>query len=347
MKSLTVFVVGLLAFIIFANGAAAQYSVRYLASDGIVPADHIDPNLLNPWGLVAPIFGPFVIANNHAGNATFQTGSGAPFSFIVPHAVNIAPFGDSAPTGVVLNNGGGFAVSEGSSHGPSWLIFVGEDGRVSGWNPFVDIANSIVAFSASDGAIYKGVALARNRIGAYLFATDFHNNKVDVFDRNFNKVGSFTDPTVDAGYAPFNIQLVHDRLIITFGKQDANAEDNESGPGLGFVDVFDTNGVMVKRLISHGALNAPWGVASAPSGFGKFSKALLIGNFGDGEINAFNPSTGDWLGALMSSGSPIHIEGLWGLHFGTGLFGGNPFYLYFTAGPNEEQDGIFGVIKPH
>ena len=203
--------------------------------------------------------------------------------------------------------------------------------------------------SASE-AIYKGLALAAAAGGNRLYATDFHNGRVDVFDAAFNPValpGAFSDPTLPAGFAPFGIHNIGGELYITYALQDADAEDDVAGPGLGYVNVFDPNGLLLRRFASACHLNAPWAVVSAPAGFGGFAGALLIGNFGDGRINAFHPATGEFLGTVLDAqANPVEIEGLWGLIFGNGGRGGDPHTLYFTAGIADEEHGLFGKLVP-
>jgi uncharacterized protein (TIGR03118 family) len=194
-------------------------------------------------------------------------------------------------------------------------------------------------------AIYKGLAIAQTQDGARLYAADFHGAKIDVFDEQFAPVqqaGAFTDAALPDGYAPFDIQELQGLLYVAYAKQDADAEDEVAGAGLGFVDVYDTSGNLLKRLISQGELNAPWGLALAPRGFGGFGGDLLVGNFGDGMINAYNPRSGEFEGRLMNEdGNPIQIDGLWALRFGNGVFG-TPRTLVFTAGIGDEAHGLLG-----
>jgi uncharacterized protein (TIGR03118 family) len=213
----------------------------------------------------------------------------------------------------------------------------------------VDATHAILAVdnSASE-AIYKGLALAANGQGHFLYAADFHHNRIDVFDSNFHPVtlsGHFSDPRIPPRFAPFGIQNILGNLYVTYAKQDEEGEDDVTGPGLGFVDVFDANGHLLRRLISRGPLNAPWGVALAPADFGRFRNRLLIGNFGDGRINAFDLRTGEFRGTLRkASGKPIEIEGLWGLAFGNGLLNQPTKTLFFAAGPDDEEHGLYGRI---
>jgi uncharacterized protein (TIGR03118 family) len=260
----------------------------------------------------------------------------------VPLVVTVGT--DSGPTGVVFNGGSGFVVTNGVNSAPARFIFDDEDGLLRGWNPGVDPTNALVAASGGPGASYKGLAIASGR----LYAADFHNGLVDVFDESWNLVDQFTDPGLPAGYAPFGIQAIGSRIFVAFAKQDADAEDEVAGPGLGFVDAFDTDGNLTARVAQRGLLNAPWGLALAPADFGRFSGDLLVGNFGDGRINAFKPKSNGhfaFRGQLRDgSERPIEIDGLWALGFGNGGNAGPTSTLFFTAGPDEETHGLFGRI---
>jgi len=284
-----------------------------LVSDVPGRAAHLDALLANPWGIVIDARGQIRVANNHSGTSTVYTRAGvsAAPTFIIP------PAGDASPTGMVANNTSGFAITKDGHTAPSRYLFVGEDGNITGWNPDVDPDTAVTA-ATTDTAIYKGLAIATTASGSRLFAANFHAGTVDVFDSHFAPVslpsGAFTDPDLPAGYAPFNIVNLHGRLYISYAKQDADREDDAPGDGFGFVDVYDYQGQLVRRLISQGPLNAPWGMIIAPDGFGSFGGALLVGNFGNGWINAFDPTTGDFIASLQdTTGSPIAIEGLWGL----------------------------------
>jgi uncharacterized protein (TIGR03118 family) len=232
-----------------------------------------------------------------------------------------------------------------------------EDGTISGWNPSVDATHAILAVDRSTvrqgkflGAVYKGLAL----VGNSLFGTDFRFGAVEEFDANFNLVASFTDPALASDcpirgqcFAPFGIQNIGGDLFVTFALQNAAHHDDVAGPGNGFVDVFDTTGKMIKRFASNGSLNSPWGLALAPANFGQFSNDVLVGNFGDGRINAFDPVTGAFLDQLRDgNGNVIAINGLWGLAFGNGGVAGPTNTLFFAAGFNDEADGLFGTITP-
>jgi uncharacterized protein (TIGR03118 family) len=317
-------------------------------------ADITDANLVNPWGISASATSPFWISNNHSGSTTVYNGNGQPFPPASPIVVGIPAPGGTDPgaiTGQVFNSTTGFEVATGK---PASFIFATEDGTVSGWNGSVDATHSVIKVDRSSaGAVYKGLALATAASGPQLYAANFNSGKVDVFDRNFAPVttaGAFTDPNIPAGFAPFNIQNLGGKLYVTYAMQNDEKHDDVAGPGNGFVDVYDLSGTLLQRLVSSGPLNSPWGMAIAPANFGSFSNALLVGNFGDGMINAFDVSTGSLLGALQNKlGNPISIEGLWALQFGNGGNGGAADTLYFTAGIAGggvvEDHGLFGSLQ--
>ena len=318
-----------------------------LASDGVIAAAHTDANLQNAWGVAAAPGGPFWIADNNSNLATVYDGTGAPQALVVtiPAGTN----GPANPTGQVFNGTTDFVITTTTGSAPAQFIFAGEGGTITGWAQTVSGTTATIAYDdAAGGAVYKGLALANNGTANQLYATDLHNAKVDVFDTNFHKValpGAFADPTIPAGFAPFGIQLLNNQLYVTYAMQDATAHDETLGAGLGYVNVFDVNGTLVKRFASAGALNAPWGIAMAPAGFGSAAGNLLIGNFGDGAINRFNPATGSSLGAVaLSSGKPLLIPGLWALVFGNGAANQPTSALFYTAGPNNQVDGVFGRI---
>jgi uncharacterized protein (TIGR03118 family) len=334
-----------------------MFQVTNLVSDVAGQAANTDPNLVNAWGLArsANMTAPFWISDNHTGVSTLYDGTGKPFPTASPLVVTVPPppgaepGSISSPTGLVFNGTGDFMITEGSNSAPSLFIFDTEDGTLAGWAQTVDVDNAILTVDNSgDEAIYKGLALASNATGNFLFATDFHNGAVDVFDREFQPAtlqGSFSDPTIPAGFAPFGIQAIGSNLYVTYAKQDADKEDDVPGAGNGYINVFNTDGIRVKRFASNGTLNSPWGIVLAPANFGAFSNALLVGNFGDGRINAFNPSTGQFLGQLTATnGNPIAIQGLWGLEFGNGGTAGPLDTLFFTAGPGGEEHGLFGSV---
>ena len=325
-----------------------------LVSDGSVPAVTVDPNLVNPWGIsFNDDEGPFWVSDNGTGVTTIYDGAGNIQTVAGHTAITIAtPPGHSdpaKPTGQVYNEGEhGFQISHGGHTASSVFLFATEDGTISGWNPTVDSGSSVLAVDRSDkGSIYKGLAIGEKQNGdQLLFAADFHRGKVDVFNENFHHVRSFTDPNIPDGYAPFNVQELKGHLYVTYAKQDADGEDDVRGHGNGFVDEFDLKGHLIDRVASHGPLNSPWGLAIAPEGFGKFSGQLLVGNFGNGKIDVFDRHTDEFLGHLKDkSGDPIKIEGLWAIVDGNTGPNADPNKLYFTAGPDDEQHGLFGSIE--
>ena len=248
------------------------------------------------------------------------------------------------PTGVAFNNGPGFVVSQNGASGPSTFLFATLDGGIFGWSELANINHAVLAVdNSASGAVYTGLALATNSNGqSSVYAADVANGKIDAFDQNFKPVslaGLFQDPSLPAGYAPFNIQNINNQLYVTYVNQ------GPVGPGgsLGFVDVFDTGGNLVQRLASGSELNAPWGIAQAPADFGTFGGDILVGNNGDGHISAFNPENGAFLGQLTdSTGSRVSIPDLWALTFGNGAAGGDAGTLFFTAGLDNETGGPFG-----
>jgi uncharacterized protein (TIGR03118 family) len=323
-------------------------------SDGVVAAAHIDPNLQNAWGLAFAPGSPFWIADNNDNLSTLYDGTGAAQSLVVsiPNGTN----GPANPTGEVYNGTADFAILSGGVSTPALFLFDGEGGTITGWSAGTTavVLYDDGAVNGANAAVYKGLALANNGSANYLFATDLHNAKVDVFDTNFNKVssagglyaGKFTDPTIPTGFAPFGIALVNGELFVTYAMQNAPANDEITGAGLGYVDVFDLSGNLMQRFASGGALNAPWGIALAPAGFGSVGGDLLIGNFGDGKINSFNFTTGVDSGALtLTGGQPLVIPGLWALLFGNGAENAPSNALYYTAGPNNQTDGVFGRVE--
>jgi uncharacterized protein (TIGR03118 family) len=354
----SVWVAGLLTFAATSGAlSAATLNVGYLQtnliSDLAGVAKNRDPRALNSWGIVAGP-GSIWVSHNHGSVLVGYNASGAGHSF----AVNVpAPgnTGGGAPTGLELNRTLQFNVTNGVKHAPATFLIATEDGTILAWNFAVNGTNAVIVADRSGAdAIYKGLAIVRDDDGApLLFAADFHNARIDVFDGGFNYVTSFTDTNVPAPFAPFNVSNIRGRLFVTFAKQGLpDAEDDEPGPGNGYVDIFDTDGTVLRRFASEGDLNSPWGLAVAPRDFGKFSHALLVGNFGDGRINAYDLLTGKHLGHLTRpDGSDLVIEGLWGLAFDRveifekeSLFTANR--LYFTAGPNDEDDGLVGYIRP-
>jgi uncharacterized protein (TIGR03118 family) len=343
----------------FAHGNAANntdssgfYQQTNLVSDLAGVAQFTDGNLVNPWGLVHGPATPWWVADNGAGVSTLYTGQGVkvPLTVTIPVPAGSPAGTTAAPTGVIFNGNGGFNVSENGKSFSSLFIFDTEDGTISGWNPnFVDRTHAVLAVDRSNvgkGAVYKGLAIGSNASGTFIFATNFRFGRVEMFDSNFNLVGSFTDHRLPQSFAPFGIQNIGGNLYVTFAKRNGAKHDDVAGPGNGFVDVFDTNGNLIRRLIARGSLNSPWGLALAPANFGQFSNDLLVGNFGDGHINVFDPNTGAAVGSLQNSGGiPIQIDGLWSLQFGNGSAAGATNQLFFTAGIDGEAHGLFGMIQ--
>jgi uncharacterized protein (TIGR03118 family) len=335
--ALAVVIAALFATVPLQAAEGNSYTVTPLVSDVPGAAPVLDPNLQNAWGLTASSTSPWWVADNGTSVSTLYNGDG------VKQGLTVIVGIDSGPTGTVFNGGSGFQVTNGTTSAAARFIFDGEDGVLRGWAPSVDGTHALVAAMGDPGAIFKGLAIADNK----LYAADFHNNEVAVFDSTWHLVDRFTDPGLPNGYAPFGIQTLGGNIFVTFAKQDADAEDEVAGQGRGFVDEFDTSGNLIRRVAQHGQLNAPWGLAQAPSDFGRFSGDLLVGNFGDGQINAYElGASGQYThkGELRESGHQITIDGLWALEFGNDGNAGHKNELFFTAGPNDESNGLFGKI---
>ena len=343
-------------------------------ANGIVhQAKVVDPHLVNPWGVGESATSPFWVADNGAGLSTLYNTQGTPQALVVSIPAPGDPLGSGgAPTGLVFNIALGqaaFPISGFTSGGvatkaPAVFLFATEDGTTLGWNPNVGPSpggftapstHAIIAVpaggAASSGAVYKGLAIANTSEGPRLYATNFHAGTVEAYDGSFNPAtlppGAFVDPGLPSGYAPFNIVLVGNRLFVTYAVQNAEKHDDVAGQGHGIVDTFGLDGQMLARFAQHGQLDSPWGVALAPASFGEFAGDLLIGNFGNGHINAFNPTTGEFIDKVRNPhGQSIAIDGLWTIRFGNGGNGGDQNTLYFTAGPNGESDGLFGSLAP-
>jgi uncharacterized protein (TIGR03118 family) len=325
-----------------ASAADGSYTVTKLVSDRAGVATHQDTNLVNAWGLTSLAGSPWWVSDNGTNVSTLYTADGSK----QPRTVNVP----DAPTGAVSNSGSSFVITTAS--GPAFFLFATEGGQILGWNPSLASNDAQVEVPNTDGAVYKGLASASTLAGDFLYATDFHNGRVDMFNGSFQNVtarGSFVDPHIPTGYAPFGIQNVGGKLVVTYAKQDADRHDDVAGQGHGFVDMFDTSGALLGRVATHGQLNSPWGTAMAPASFGTFGGDLLVGNFGDGEIGAFAPQpdgTFELAGQLRTSNhSVLSIDGLWALQFGKGTAANGPLTtLFFTAGPGGESHGLFGTI---
>lgn len=339
--------------------AGAAYAQTALVSDLKGLAPHLDPNLKNPWGFSETPDGQFRVSANASGLSPIYNAQGrivgAPITLPTPPGV--AP--PSAPNGNVRNTTTDFVVSEHGRSAPATVLFSTEDGTIIGWNPMVDRKHGVIAADLSQsGAVFKLLAADTANGSNYLYATDFHNGVVDVFDKDFHLVtlstNQFTDPSIPAGFAPFGVKNIGGTLFVTYAKQDADKHDDVEGVGNGFIDEFDASGRFLTRFASQGTLNSPIGMAVAPDDFGKFSNALLVGNFGDSRVNAFNMQTGAFLGQLTDAqGNPLvlnggikedDLKGLWGIGFGNGAGGAATNSLFFAAGVNAEKDGLFGKV---
>ncbi len=317
----------------FAN---AQYGVHKLVSDGYTWAPQIDKNLVNPWGISESGASPFWVSNNGTGTSSLYNSTGG----IIPLVVTVP----GSPTGQVFNGSKDFVVSSGGQSAASRFIFASEDGTISGWNFGVSATNASVIISRPN-AVYKGLGIGAVAGKNYLYAANFSAGTVDMFDGTNSYVGSFTDSTVPAGYVPFNVQNLGGTLYVTYALS-SGGHDETHGPGLGLVDKFDQSGNFLGRVGTGGPLDAPWGVAIAPSTFGQFRGDLLVGNFGDGTINAYDLLTNTYMGTLADKmNNPLVIDGLWGLQFGNGVKGGHLGDFYFTAGAQREAHGLFGEIS--
>lgn len=349
--------------------APPTFTQTNLISDGSVPAEQTDSNLVNPWGVSYSPTGPFWISENNTGVTSIDSLTGGNLTLNAIGPITIAPPSSdvttASPTGQVFNSfasNGAFTLQNGS---PAAFLFATEDGTISGWNSAAGTqagSQSIIAVNESAdpadgsealglGAVYKGLAIAQTDDGPMLYAANFRHGTVDMFDQNFDQVKSFTDPNVPTGFAPFNVQVLGDKLFVTFAMQDDAKHDDVAHQG-GVVDEFDLEGHLLHRVASSGPggpLDSPWGLAVAPSSFGKFAGDLLVGNFGDGTINAYDLQHHDkFVGKLTdASGNPIAVPDLWELIPGNGGSAGDPNTIYFTAGLQGEMHGLFGSLTPN
>jgi uncharacterized protein (TIGR03118 family) len=343
-RSLLVVPATLAALIAAAPASASPpnggYEVHNLVSNVAGVADKVDPNLVNAWGLAAGPTSPWWVSDNGTDVSTLYNAIGTPLPLVVS-----VP---GAPTGTVFNGSTGFPVAG----KPATFIFDTEGGTILGWNG--GTAATVEADRSPAGAVFKGLATATSPAGPRLYATDFHNGVVDVFDAAWQPVPhrGFVDPFLPRHFAPFGIQAIGDRIFVTYAKQEAGSDDEAHGRGLGIVDAFDTSGRLLARVAQFGRQNAPWGVAWAPPSFGRFAGDLLVGNFGDGRINAYRQVSSRFFvpaGQLRTTaGRPLAIDGLWALEFGHDApNNGASDTLFFTAGPDDEQNGLFGTIRAH
>ncbi|MGB8381639.1 MAG: TIGR03118 family protein [Dermatophilaceae bacterium] len=320
-----------------------RYTQQNLVSDQPGHAATLDPNLVNAWGMSRGPNTPIWVSDNGTDVSTLYQGAvgGLPVSTL-PLVVSI-PGG--APTGQVFNDTTGFVVP--GTGKPAAFIFAGEDGDLSAWNQQVSPTTAAVPVGHTDGAVYKGLALVHSPFGPLLLAANFHDGRIDVFDAAFQRLPVellFADPSIPKGYAPFNVAEIGQRVFVTYAKQDADRRDDVAGPGHGFINTFTPYGVRLDRFTSRGALDSPWGITVAPAGFGRFSGDVLVGNFGDGRINAYDPQTGRMLGTLRGSNDrALSIDGLWGLLVGDAAAGG-PNAVWFSAGPAGESHGLLGIL---
>jgi uncharacterized protein (TIGR03118 family) len=329
------------------GGGLGTYKVHNLVSDQAGKADVRDPSLVNAWGLSFGPNTPAWVADNGTNVSTLYAGAvGATPVAKFPLTVAI-PGGP--PTGTVYNGTSSFVVKSGGNQGPANFLFASMGGQITAWSQSVPPASAAQTVARARGASFTGLAIANTPKGPRLYAPDFNKGKVDVWNGKFKRVHhkhAFRDPKLPNRYGPFGIDTVRRHIVVTYAKQGAYAGVDVPGKGHGFVDIFKPSGKLVRRFASHGALNSPWGIALAPTGFGGASGDLLIGNFGDGWINAYKPKTGNFVGSLKDTmGHKLAIDGLWSLEFGNGVIG-TPTTLLFTAGPGGETHGLFGDIKP-
>jgi uncharacterized protein (TIGR03118 family) len=336
-----------------ASLAHAQHYVQHnLVSDlSTEGADHVDTNLANPWGLARSSGSPWWVSNNHTGTSTLYNGLGEaqPPPPTGPLVVTITPAEGSTeggvPTGAVFNGTSDFALPTG---GPARFIFVAEDGTISGWNG----GTATVVVSTKENSSYKGAAIAGFGGNHYLYVANFSKKRIDVFDTEFNLVDlghkAFEDHRIPHSFSPFNIQNIGDNLYVAYAKLDPATNDEVAGPGLGFVDVYSPRGRLRRRLEHGDWLNAPWGLVLASGDFGTFTHHILVGQFGSGQIAAYNAATGRFVGLVETPGGhdPLSIEGLWALSFGNGTNAGPATTLFFTAGIEDEEHGLFGTLTP-
>ena len=323
-----------------AFGASAYFETN-LTSDVTGLAANLDPNLKNPWGMSFGPTTPFWISNQGSSDSKLYTGAGVPQALVVT-----TPPG---PTGQVFNFTPSFLLPSG---GKALFIFSTLSGTLAGWNASLGTTgtvSSMTEFAATDGAVYTGLAIGNNGSGDRLYAADFANGAIDTFDGSWahtTSAGGFADPTLPAGYVPYNIQAVNGKLYVMYATVNPTTHRAANTPNTGIVDVYDFNGNFQQRLATNANLNSPWGITLAPAGFGSLSGDLLVGNFGDGTISAFDPITGAFLGKISgANGQPLVNGGLWALNFRAPGSGFDPNTLFLNAGINNEADGLFAEIQ--
>jgi len=343
--------------------AQQHYKQTNLISDIPGMAAVTDPNLKNAWGMSRSSGSPWWVSDNATGLTTLYTGAGAAVALGQPCPAGtftncvVVPSGDTkasptgTPTGQVFNGTSDFELAPKM---PAFFIFVTEDGTISGWNPKVNGPSAVIMVNKHSASVFKGVALATvkkpdSSLANQLYVADFRKGRVEIYDGNFHPMplsdDAFKDDEIPAGYAPFNVQNIGGNIYVAFAEQDSQKHDDVKGAGHGYVDVFTTTGHLLLRLQHGNWFNSPWGMTQAPSDFGLFSHDLLVGQFGSGQILVFNPVTGAFRGTLNdASNHPINIDGLWDIAFGSGGTSGPATTLFFTAGLNDEADGLFGTI---
>lgn len=342
---LTAFFILAMFFMVFAGckkGEELKFINGYKQTNLVADVDGfnaaiIDPNLVNAWGIAIVPSGPLWISANHTSLSTIYNRTG--MALRAPVTIE---GGEGAPTGQVFNTTTDFKLK--SNGQPAKFIFAGEDGTITAWNGGNDAG--VVADRSSFDAVYKGIAMGNDGNANFLYATNFKGQKIDVFDTAFQYVTDkpFEDHYIPAGYGPFNIRNINGYLYVTYAKlKGPDNEDDQSGPGNGFVDIFTTQGKLVRRFASRGALNSPWGIVQATTGIDHVPNAILIGNFGDGRINVFDQQ-GIFIGPLRDvNNHPIAIDGLWAIE--NNVPGGDPEQIFFTAGPQDESHGLFGYLS--
>lgn len=334
--------------------AQQHYKQTNLVSNIPGKATVTDPNLVNPWGLSRSSGSPWWVSDNGTGKSTLYDGAGNPKSLVVTIPSgdpNSSPTG--TPTGQVFNGTTDFQLTP---NNPALFIFATEDGTISGWNPAVNGTAAMIKVNTHGASVFKGLTVATVKrsdgsLGNQLYVADFKQSRVQIYDANFHRMGlsenAFRDDRIPEGFAPFNVQNLGGNIYVSFAQRDSQGHDDVPGPGHGYVDVFTTTGHLLLRL-QHGSwFNSPWGITQAPTDFGLFSHDLLIGQFGSGQILVFNPVSGAFRGTLNdASNKAITINGLWDIAFGSGGTSGSATSLFFSAGLNDEADGLFGMITP-
>lgn len=328
---------------------AQRFQITNLVSDiSNVGTQPTDPDLVNPWGIAASGGSPWWVSDNETGKSTLYNGTGVKQKLVV----NVPQWDGTPggnPDGIVFNNTtDSFQLTPGN---PAVFLFATEDGTIQGWNPNVNLTNTVIEVNGFPNAVYKGLTLGAVSGKNYIYAANFRAGTVDVFNTSFkpHSFGSsaFVDSTIPAGFAPFNVATINGNILVAYAKQDSQKHDDVAGPGNGYLRVFNSQGKLLQRLPHVFQLNSPWAMVVAPGGWGSFSGKLLVGQFGSGAIAAFDLASNSFKGTLQdTSGLPLRINGLWGLGFGNGSGSGPTTTLYFAAGYFDEAHGLFGTIAP-